>query len=145
MNEYYYFSPGVKLFYPVVLAELYKENDSLPNDVIKVDANTFNKFSPENKPEGKVVGCYKNGRPCWVNEPPPSEEDSVIYADIYRSSELKRATEVIAPLQDADELGVATADEKSRLLAMKKYRIALNRIDASAAPDIEWPEAPDVA
>ncbi len=27
--------------------------------------------------------------------------------------------------------------------AWKKYRVLLNRVDTSTAPDIEWPEEPD--
>ncbi|HAL6907736.1 TPA: tail fiber assembly protein, partial [Escherichia coli] len=28
--------------------------------------------------------------------------------------------------------------------AWKKYRVLLNRVDTSTAPDIEWPEIPEV-
>ncbi|EMG9853476.1 tail fiber assembly protein, partial [Escherichia coli] len=30
------------------------------------------------------------------------------------------------------------------LEAWKKYRVLLNRIDTSTAPDIEWPEIPSM-
>ncbi|KIE64605.1 tail fiber assembly protein [Escherichia coli] len=30
------------------------------------------------------------------------------------------------------------------LEAWKKYRVLLNRVDTSTAPDIEWPEIPEV-
>ncbi|WP_277888405.1 tail fiber assembly protein, partial [Escherichia coli] len=41
------------------------------------------------------------------------------------------------------DLGMATDDETKLLLAWKKYRVLLNRVDTSTAPDIEWPEEPD--
>ncbi|MBC0860569.1 tail fiber assembly protein, partial [Escherichia coli] len=48
----------------------------------------------------------------------------------------------IAPLQDAVELELATEEENSLLEAWKKYRVLLNRVDTSVAPDIEWPTSP---
>ncbi|WGL57676.1 tail fiber assembly protein [Kluyvera intermedia] len=45
----------------------------------------------------------------------------------------------IAPLQDAVDLDIATDSEKELLLALKKYRVMLNRVDVS---DPEWPEKP---
>ena len=53
------------------------------------------------------------------------------------------ASEHIAPLQDAVDLEIATEEETSLLEAWKKYRVLLNRVDTSTAPDIEWPEEPD--
>ncbi|MCY6826315.1 tail fiber assembly protein, partial [Escherichia coli] len=44
----------------------------------------------------------------------------------------------IAPLQDAADLEIATEEEISLLEAWKKYRVLLNRVDTSVAPDIEW-------
>ncbi|EOY9274780.1 tail fiber assembly protein, partial [Cronobacter dublinensis] len=52
----------------------------------------------------------------------------------------------MAPLQDAVDIGEATPDEVTMLRAWKGYRVALNRVDTGAAPDIVWPEMPgDVA
>ncbi|MDT4620715.1 tail fiber assembly protein, partial [Escherichia coli] len=48
-----------------------------------------------------------------------------------------------APLQDAVDLEIATEEETLLLEAWKKYRVLLNRVDTSTAPDIEWPEEPD--
>lgn len=48
----------------------------------------------------------------------------------------------IAPLQDAVDLDIATDGESALLLAWKKYRVMLNRVDVSTAPDIEWPKVP---
>lgn len=56
---------------------------------------------------------------------------------------LDEATKVIAPLQDAVDLDIATDAEKAALLAWKKYRVLLNRVDITQAPDVEWPEVPD--
>ncbi|MDE9518871.1 tail fiber assembly protein, partial [Xenorhabdus bovienii] len=48
----------------------------------------------------------------------------------------------IAPLQDAVDLGMATDSEQITLTVWKKYRVLLNRVDCSTAPDVKWPEQP---
>ncbi|MSD68578.1 hypothetical protein GKE20_24130 [Escherichia coli] len=53
-----------------------------------------------------------------------------------------KSAEYIAPLQDAVDLEIATAEERSLLEAWNKYRVLLNRVDTSTAPDIEWPTSP---
>ncbi|EGS3002202.1 tail fiber assembly protein [Escherichia coli] len=45
-------------------------------------------------------------------------------------------------LPSSVELEIATEEENSLLEAWKKYRVLLNRVDTSTAPDIEWPEEP---
>ncbi|EFU7128070.1 tail fiber assembly protein [Escherichia coli] len=37
---------------------------------------------------------------------------------------------------------IATEEETSLLEVWKKYRVLLNRVDTSIAPDIEWPASP---
>lgn len=51
----------------------------------------------------------------------------------------------IAPLQDASDLGDASDSEKSDLLAWKKYRLALNRIELQEGfpSDVVWPKSPE--
>ncbi len=51
-------------------------------------------------------------------------------------------SEHIAPLQDAVDLEIATEEENSLLEARKKYRVLLNRVNTTTAPDIEWPTVP---
>jgi hypothetical protein len=53
------------------------------------------------------------------------------------------ATNMIAPLQDAVDLDMVSDAEKARLESWKKYRVMLNRLDITTAPDIDWPSAPD--
>ncbi|HBT9229762.1 TPA: tail fiber assembly protein [Klebsiella pneumoniae] len=55
---------------------------------------------------------------------------------------MREANAKIAPLNDAIELGIQTEEEITKLAEWKKYRVALNRIDTSTAPDIVWPEIP---
>ncbi|WP_238556634.1 tail fiber assembly protein [Pseudomonas sp. CK-NBRI-02] len=56
----------------------------------------------------------------------------------------KIADDAIAPLQDAMDLGEATAEEGAELTAWKRYRVALNRLpDQPGYPnEITWPAPP---
>ncbi len=63
-------------------------------------------------------------------------------AEEIKNSLMQVASEHIAPLQDAVDLEIATEEETSLLEAWKKYRVLLNRVDTSTAPDIEWPTNP---
>lgn len=74
--------------------------------------------------------------------PPISKEQHIARAKAQKQTLLAEATDAIAPLQDAVDLGMATDEEEALLKEWKKYRVLLNRVDTSLAPDIEWPEKP---
>lgn len=66
----------------------------------------------------------------------------VLLSDKEKKDRLATAAAAIAPLQDALDLDIATQREVELLTEWKKYRVLLNRMDISAAPDIEWPMEP---
>ncbi|WP_337158135.1 tail fiber assembly protein [Pseudomonas putida] len=61
-----------------------------------------------------------------------------------RDALLAQAAIRIAPLQDAVDLGEASAAEEQALIAWKRYRVAVNRIDQQAGfpGQIDWPVPP---
>ncbi|SFU18376.1 virus tail fibre assembly protein, lambda gpK [Kosakonia arachidis] len=59
-----------------------------------------------------------------------------------KQERLTQANNMIATLQDAVELGIATDSEKTLLTEWKTYRVVLNRIRPEDAPEIDWPELP---
>lgn len=63
-------------------------------------------------------------------------------AESKKTQLLSNATTKIAPLQDAEDLGIATDEEAALLQAWKNYRVLLNRVDTSTAPDVKWPTPP---
>ncbi|MGX8948438.1 tail fiber assembly protein [Providencia stuartii] len=82
----------------------------------------------------KEVEAYLN--------PPVSKEQLIAEAEQKKQSLLAEANNAIAPLQDAVDLDMATDEEKVQLTAWKTYRVLLNRVDTSLAPNIDWPEKP---
>ncbi|ARF49849.1 tail fiber assembly protein [Pantoea stewartii] len=71
--------------------------------------------------------------------------DYVAVAENQKSQLMAAANAAIAPLQDAVDLGMATDEESDMLLEWKNYRVQLNRVDTSTAPDIQWPEPPVIS
>ncbi len=55
---------------------------------------------------------------------------------------MKQARRAIEPLQAAVDLADATEAEAARLIAWRRYLVALNRVDLDADP-VAWPVAPD--
>ncbi|MEI9534320.1 tail fiber assembly protein [Moellerella wisconsensis] len=83
----------------------------------------------------KEVDAYLN--------PPVTQEQQTSNAVQQKQSLLSEATENIAVLQDAVDLSMATDQEVALLKEWKIYRVYLNRVDTSLAPDIEWPQRPE--
>jgi hypothetical protein len=63
-------------------------------------------------------------------------------AEENKISLVSEASSEIGPLQDAMDLGIATEEELNLLTEWKKYRVLLNRVDVSRAPEIVWPVRP---
>ncbi|MDT3252746.1 tail fiber assembly protein [Serratia sp. root2] len=78
----------------------------------------------------------------WVTDEDAQHRSQVETAQEELARRTTAATTAIAPLQDAVDTEIATDAEQAALLAWKKYRVALSRIDADTAPDIAWPELP---
>ena len=74
----------------------------------------------------------------------PTESDLVVDAQSKMTTLLTIASEKIAPLQDAVDLDLATADEIASLTAWKTYRVAVNRVPTQAGypSTIDWPVQP---
>lgn len=71
-----------------------------------------------------------------------TREELIQQAETRRGELLAEASDVIALLQDASDLGIAADEEAAMLLLWKRYRVMLNRLDLSTLPDIQWPERP---
>ncbi|WP_411261849.1 tail fiber assembly protein [Serratia marcescens] len=78
----------------------------------------------------------------WVKDEKAERKALVSDAENQKISLLRKANDVITPLQDAVELEMASDDEQNKLTVWRKYRVQLSRVDTSTAPDVAWPESP---
>lgn len=60
------------------------------------------------------------------------------------NSEMKHATLAMAPLEDADKLGIISEVERAQLTTWQQYRVALSRLPQSDGwpSSVTWPEMP---
>ncbi|MBW5867475.1 tail fiber assembly protein [Yersinia enterocolitica] len=72
--------------------------------------------------------------PVWLHEMQVAE------AERERSRRIWLVQDELTALQTDLMLGVIDDDGTARLIMLKKYIITLKQLDASIAPEIEWPE-----
>ncbi|MGJ7976692.1 tail fiber assembly protein [Providencia hangzhouensis] len=76
----------------------------------------------------------------WVTDIEAQKAVLVAQAEQEKAQRLEEANATITYLQDAIEVGLDNDDYQAKLTAWKTYRVLLNRVDTSLAPDIDWPE-----
>lgn len=137
----YGFSASTGAFYVYEDRASYEENGNWPADVKPVSEEVWQAYCGQG-PAGKVRGADRKGLPCWVDAPPPTKSMLVAAAERKKAELLDVAGKVIAPLQDADDLAIATEEEAAQLRLWKTYRVQLNRINPQDAPETDWPLPP---
>jgi len=80
----------------------------------------------------------------WVKNAAAEQQSMTAQAQQHKTAQLAVASGMIATLQDAVDLAMATPEEEASLLDWKRYRVMLTRIDVSAHP-ITWPISPATA
>ena len=117
-------------------------DETWPKDAVLLtqeESDTYWRVSP---PEGKQLGASMDGRPAWVDVPPPSHEELISQADATKAALQYEAEVAIKPLERASALGMATQEELDMLAEWEKYSVHVMRVDTSSAPNIEWPKKP---
>ncbi|EAO8631451.1 tail fiber assembly protein [Salmonella enterica] len=95
---------------------------------------------PENVTSVSPDGEYQKwDGMAWVKDEAAEKAAQLRQAEETKSRLLQMASEKIAPLQDAVDLNEATDKEKASLLAWKKYRVQVNRVDTLIPT---WPGMP---
>nr|WP_268987528.1 tail fiber assembly protein [Xenorhabdus bovienii] len=83
-----------------------------------------------------------NGLPILVGPPPPTPEELQVQTATKRLYLLNEVDTQIMRLERITRREIATPDEQKWFDAWELYSIELQRLDTTAAPDIDWPKAP---
>ncbi len=139
----YVFSPAENAFYLVALKDDYLSAGTWPSDGISVDADDAIAFMGE-APEGKVRGIDDDGLPCWVDLPPPTHEEQLAAADSEKQSRIDLANDYMNGKQWPGKavIGRLKGDELAQYNLWLDYLDALEAVDTTSAPEIEWPKPP---
>ncbi|MDU1062619.1 MAG: tail fiber assembly protein [Leclercia adecarboxylata] len=137
MESKIYYSASKGGFYFEVDKAACMQGAGWPDDVKEISQRWYD-YLLAGQTGGKNIIPDEYGMPVLAEIP----IDYVGAAESEKSQRLAQATVQIAPLQDAVDLGIATDVEAAQLSAWKMYRVEVNRIDTSTAPEIEWPSSP---
>ncbi|WP_236874444.1 tail fiber assembly protein [Citrobacter portucalensis] len=79
----------------------------------------------------------------WVTDADAQKSGQVLAAEQHKSALLAEAQSTISLWQTELQLGIISDEDKASLIMWMKYIQALNAVDTSTAPDIEWPVKPE--
>ena len=143
MNTYLY-DASTNAFYPLILQADYESSGTWPEHGVEVDDDTFASF--QNPPAGKMRAPDSNGNPSWVDIPPPTKEDLIAAAENERQSRIDAANDFMNRKQWPGKVAIGRlkGDELAQYNLWLDYLEALEAVDTSSAPDINWPVPPVV-
>lgn len=133
-----YYSPSTNGFYEELSKGAYEAAGTWPDDAFEVTERWRN-YLIGAQGNGKEISPNEYGQPVLRDQPPPAAAEIIAFAEEKKSTLLIKAGEKIAPLQDAVDFDIATSEERAELVAWKKYRIQVNRVDVTSPV---WPEEP---
>nr|WP_153879741.1 tail fiber assembly protein [Citrobacter freundii] len=142
--ENYIFSPANNAFYPLGLKSAYEAANSWPDDGITVDDAIFAEYTGR-PPEGMMRGVGGDNMPLWIEQPKPTQEELIAAADAEKQARIDRANVYMNGKQWPGKaaIGRLKADELAQYSLWLDYLDALEAVDTSSAPDINWPESPE--
>ncbi|EKN5956872.1 tail fiber assembly protein [Yersinia enterocolitica] len=79
----------------------------------------------------------------WVKDENAEKKHHLAEAEQEKRHLLNEANTKIQILQDSIELGLGTESTEAKLLAWRRYRVLLDRLDISTAPNIMWLAKPE--
>ena len=144
MMKYLYVN---NLAYPYELKSLYVEKGEWPEEKgVDIDEVIFREYFYDTPPEGKYRCVGEDGLPAWVDIPPPTREEQIASAETKKQQLINQANDYMNSRQWAGKaaIGRLKGEELAQYNLWLDYLDALELVDTSSAPDIEWPTPPAV-
>ncbi|EIW2874790.1 tail fiber assembly protein [Salmonella enterica subsp. enterica serovar Apapa] len=131
-------------FYLFSMREVYEASDSWPIKYIEVGESVFTEFSAS-PPVGKIRGTGDDGMPAWVDIPPPTQAEIIVEAEREKQRRIDAANEFMNSKQWPGKaaIGRLMGDELAQYNLWLDYLDALEAVETSRAPDINWPVPPE--
>lgn len=140
MSSYVY-SAVNNAFYPVALQDDYVASGSWPEDAKEISDAKAAEFMGI-PPDGKYRVADKKGAPKWEAAPPLTQSELTAIADAKKASLISEAINQTGLWQTQLLLGIITEKDKVSLTKWMEYIQAVQAVDTSTAPDIDWPKKP---
>ncbi|EFR17832.1 tail fiber assembly protein, partial [Escherichia coli] len=97
-------------------------------------------------PKGKIRIAGENSFPAWTEIPPPTHEEQIAAAELEKQQLINQANDYMNSKQWPGKaaIGRLKGEELAQYNLWLDYLDALELVDTSGAPDIEWPTPPAV-
>lgn len=144
MMKYLYVN---NLAYPYELQYLYVEKGEWPEEKgVDIDEVIFREYFYDTPPEGKYRCVGEDGLPAWADIPPPTREEQIASAETKKQQLINQANDYMNSRQWVGKaaIGRLKGEELAQYNLWLDYLDALELVDISSAPDIEWPTPPAV-
>ncbi|AJO86003.1 TPA: tail fiber assembly protein [Escherichia coli] len=144
MMKYLYVN---NLAYPYELQSLYVEKGEWPEEKgVDIDEVIFREYFYDTPPEGKYRCVGEDGLPAWADIPPPTREEQIASAETKKQQLINQANDYMNSRQWVGKaaIGRLKGEELAQYNLWLDYLDALELVDTSSAPDIEWPTPPAV-
>ncbi|EFO1362855.1 TPA: tail fiber assembly protein [Escherichia coli] len=140
----YLYDAVTNAFYPLAMQADYEAAGMWPEKGVEVDEETFAAF--QKPPEGKMRIAGDDGYPVWSDIPPLAPEELIKMAEYERQRRIDTANEHMNNRQWPGKaaIGRLKGEELAQYNLWLDYLDALELVDTSSAPDIEWPTPPAV-
>ncbi|EHQ5378620.1 tail fiber assembly protein [Escherichia coli] len=144
MMKYLYVN---NLAYPYELQSLYVEKGEWPEEKgVDIDEAIFREYFYDTPPEGKYRCVGEDGLPAWADIPPPTREEQIASAETKKQQLINQTNDYMNSRQWVGKaaIGRLKGEELVQYNLWLDYLDALELVDTSSAPDIEWPTPPAV-
>lgn len=125
------------------LKDRYEVAGMWPENGIDVSDEVSAEFTGQ-PPVGKRLGVGSDGMPAWVELPPLSHEELAEQAEAEKQARIDQANDCMNSKQWPGKaaIGRLKGDELAQYNLYLDYLDALEAVDTSGAPDINWPLPP---
>ncbi|EPF4420703.1 tail fiber assembly protein [Escherichia coli] len=115
-------------------------------DIVEVTYDTYLEFIEDRTLQGKVRIAGDDGHPAWGEIPPPTHEEQISAAELEKQQLINQVNGYINSKQWPGKaaIGRLKGEELAQYNLWLDYLDALELVDTSGAPDIEWPTPPAV-
>ncbi|EMQ3538498.1 tail fiber assembly protein [Escherichia coli O157:H45] len=143
--SYVYSAKNNSFFYKAE-THLYEKAGWDLSDIIDVPYDLFFEFTQDRNEEGVMRVAGDDGLPSWEKLPPPTHEEQIAAAELQKQRLINQANEYMNSKQWPGKaaMGRLKDAEKAQYNLWLDYLDALELVDTSGAPDIEWPTPPAV-
>lgn len=135
-----YYSASMNGFYDGDLKDRYIAGTGWPNDCAEISDDIYYKYI-DTPPKGKIRVSGVDGSPMWGDAPEPTHDEQVAASETEKQSRISQANDFMNSRQWPGKAAVGRlkGDDLAQYNLWLDYLDALEAVDTSTAPDINWP------